>query len=241
MDFTEFKRRLGAEPRSADHELRRARDAGPEFAAAAQEADAFERLLERALETPAPAGLVESLQALSNAPRRRPRRRWWPAALAAGLLLAVGAAGVYRQLNPHWDSVEAYVADHFHHDGSAMLAAYAAGEAGTEPEAAQALFDRFGLEAAPALQEVVGVIKICVTPDGRGLHMVLNTADGLATVLYMPGTAVEDHERFDFDDQRAVLVQLDGGAAAIIGAGTTDPAALYALVQASLRPRSLPG
>lgn len=241
MDFSEFKRRLGAEPRGEDPELQRARASGPEFAAAAEEAEAFEQLLERAVRVQAPGGLIESLQALPATAAPTRRRNWWPAALAAGLLLAIGAAGVYRQLNPQWESVEAYVADHFHHDGVKMLAQHAVGETPTDPAAVRELFGRFDLEAAPALQEIVGVIKVCVTPDGQGLHMVLDTADGPVTVLYMPGTTVADRERFDFDHQRALLVQMDGGAAAIIGAAPQDPGSLYAFVQDSIRARAPQG
>ena len=232
MDLSEFRRRLGAEPRSRDPDLLRARVSAPEFAAAAAEADALESTLERALRVPQPAGLVDELCALPGR-SHRPQRRWVPMALAAGLLLAVGIAGVDRLLHPRWDSVEAYVIDHYYHDGVSMLA-----EAPDPPDPAliQRMFSRFDVEAAPALQQIVGVIKICVTPDGRGVHMVLNTEAGPATVIYMPDTPVEDRERFGFDDQRAVLVQMERGSAAIIVAESRDTGELLALVQDSIRP-----
>jgi len=234
MDFSEFRRRLGAEPRSTDADLLLARNSAPEFAEAAAEAEAFEAKLERALRLAEPAGLVGQLCAL---PERdvRPRRRWVPMALAAGLLLAVGVAGVDRLLHPRWDSVEAYVIDHYYHDGVSLLA-----EAPTpqDPERIQAMFARFEVEAAPELQQIVGVIKVCVTPDGQGIHMVLNTDSGPFTVFYMPGTPVEDREQFTFDGQRAVLVQMALGSAAIINAGAQNSEGWLAFVQGAIRPQS---
>ena len=72
MNFSEFKQRLGAEPRSADPELRRARESAPEFEAAASEAEQFERKLERALAVPAPAGLIDDLKTASRHQRGKP-------------------------------------------------------------------------------------------------------------------------------------------------------------------------
>jgi hypothetical protein len=235
MDFSEFRRRLGAEPRSKDPDLLRARDSAPEFAEAAAESEALESRLERALRLPEPDGLVEGLCALPGSSVRPRRRRWLPMALAAGLLLAVSVAGIDRLLHPRWDSVEAYVIDHYYHDGVKMLAQEPAAQ---DPTRIQAMFARFEVEAAPELQRIVGVIKICVTPDGKGVHLVLNTESGPVTVIYMPGTRVEDRERFTFDDQRAVLVQMELGSAAIINAEPQDPAAWQAFVQDTIRPQA---
>jgi hypothetical protein len=233
MDFTEFRRRLGAEPRSADPELLRARDAGPEFAAAAAEAEAFEAKLERALAVPVPVGLVDDLDGLTRAATRRRPGRWVAMALAAGLLLAVGAAGLNRMLNPSWDSVEDYVIDHYYHDG-ADLVAHAS--VAPDPARIRAMFARFDVDAAAELEDVVGVIKVCVTPDGDGIHMVLDTASGPVTVIYMPATQVRDRERFAFGGLRAVLVPMERGSAAIIGAQPLDPGDWYAFVQDAIRP-----
>lgn len=225
MDLSEFRRRLGAEPGSRDPDLRAARRAGPEFEAAAAAADRFEALLRDAVHVPVPAALVDQLTA------SRPRRpRWrWPAALAAGLLLAVGAASVLWQLRPGWDNVEDYVIAHYRHDGPALLARVAT----TDSARARALLAEFQLEAAPGLADIIGVIKVCPTPDGRGVHMVLNTETGPLTVIYMPRTPVDDGTRLAFDDLEAMLVELPSGSAAVIGQEVEN---YYALVHDSLRP-----
>ena len=43
MNFSEFKKLLGADPRNSDPETLRARESGPEFEEAAAEAEAFEK------------------------------------------------------------------------------------------------------------------------------------------------------------------------------------------------------
>lgn len=240
MDFSDFKRLLGADPRCRDPVFLRARDASPEYRAAAAEAERFEVLLQRALSLPEPAGLIDALRAAVRQGHDPVPKRWWPAALAAGLLLALTAAGLSWRASHHWDSVEQYVVDHYYHDGVTMLAEAGAGQLPPVQAAdLQALFASYEAQAAPAFAELVGVVKVCVTPDGNGIHMVLDTEGGLVTVIYMPNTGVEDRQSFEFDGQQAVLVQLRHGSAAIVSAGPQNTGALYALVQDSILP--LPG
>ena len=236
MDFSEFKRLLGADPRTRDPAVLRARDASPEFREAAAEAERFEDRLERALRLAEPPDLLDGLRAIARPKRTAARREtWWSMALAAGLLLAISAAGLNWWSGHRWDSVEEYVIEHFYHDGVELLA-----DTGSADSAnVQAMFADFDVQAAPPLADVISVIKHCITPDGRGIHMVLDTGGGLITVIYMPGTRVEDRETFGFDDQQALLVQLQHGSAAIVGTGRQNVADYYALLQDSIQP--LPG
>lgn len=229
MDLSEFKRRLAAEPGRMDAEMQAARRSGPEFEAAAVEAGRLEALLQRAVALPVPGDLAAHLVAALPAPRPR---RWWPAALAAGLLLALGATTIVLSQRPHWDSVEDYVVDHYRHDGVRTVALLGAVEA----PPVERLLAEFRLSAEPALAGVIGVVKSCPTPGGRGVHMVLDTREGPVTVIYMPGTRVADGALMAFDGVEAMLVDMPGGAAAIIGHG---PARYYAMVHDALRP--MPG
>lgn len=236
MDFSEFKRLLGADPRTRDPAVLRARDASPEFREAAAEAERFEDRLERALRLAEPPDLLDGLRAITQ-PKRpaAARETWWPMALAAGLLLAISAAGLNWWSGHHWDSVEEYVIEHYYHDGLKLLANPGSADSAN----VQAMFADFDVQAAPPLADIISVIKHCVTPDGKGIHMVLDTGGGLITVIYMPGTRVDDRETFGFDDQQALLVQLQHGSAAIVGTGKQNVADYYALVQDSIQP--LPG
>jgi len=235
MNFSEFKRMLGAEPRSRDPELMRARESAPEFEAAAAQAELFEAGLERAVMIPAPDGLLDGLKALSQqATGNDQSRRWWPMALAASVLIAVGAAGLTWNLNQGWDSVEDYVVDHYRHDGSRAMTLAGTGNTGE----IQALLAELDVQALPALAGIVGIIKNCPTPDGKGIHMVLNTETGPVTVFYMPETRVKDREILAFDGVNAILVELQRGSAAIIGPDQQLISNLHDVIQGSLIPIS---
>jgi hypothetical protein len=233
MDFSEFLRRLGADPDDQDPEFVSARQSGAEFERAAVEAEAFEQQLKRATRLPAPDGLLDQILKISRESGRAPAsgRRWRHLALAAGLVLAVGAAGITWNLNRSWESVDEYVMDHYRHDGEAMLLRTDA----VSEQTIREFFTQFDVTATPGLTDIISVIKYCPTPDGTGVHMVLNTSEGLVTVIYMPATGVTDHQRMAFDNMNALYVSLEKGSAIIISP-QQESESLYALVQQSIIP-----
>ena len=228
MDFTEFRRKLGAEPRSEDPEFLAACESTPEHQEAAALARGLEVKLDRALEIPPPEDLLNTLQAIPGHKARSFRR--WPLALAASVLVAVGAAGVGWQMNQGWDSVEDFVVDHYRHDGNKVLAHSMEGSYGDASE----ILAQFDVDAAPQLANIIDVIKYCPTPGGKGVHMILNTETGPITVFYMPHTQVTDQEMLAFDDRKAMLVDLENGSAAIVGSGEQNIQDYYAVVHDSI-------
>lgn len=228
MNFSEFKRRLGAEPRSDDTEMVAARASSEEHRAAAREAERFEQRLDRALAAPVPEDLIESLRALPKGGGRG--RRLWPFALAASLLVAVTAAGLGWRSSHSWASVEEYVMDHYRHDGERLVDESLAQGYGD----VHAVLAEFGLDAEPALANIVSLVKICPTPEGKGVHMILQTEQGPLTVIYMPETHVEDGDSWSFDDKEVLLVELERGSAAIIGAQQARFEHYYAVLQDAL-------
>ncbi len=236
MNFSEFIRQLGAEPRSRDPDFLRARRTSPEFLRAAEKADAFEEKLDRAMDLRLPDDLMERILQISRNPAgdvTAATTPWWRSmALAAGILIAIGAAGITWNMNRGWDSVDEYLANHYSYDGPSLIAR--AGEKTRED--VQAIFALFNVEAAPELAEIVSVIKYCPTPDGKGVHMVLNTKEGPVTVIYMPATEVNDRETLEFDGMQALLVSLKKGSAVIIGNESQGISTLYSIVQDSIIP-----
>jgi hypothetical protein len=236
MDYSEFLRRIGADPHDPDQELLRARQSDIKFEQAALDAERLETKLQRAVQLPAPEGLIEQLQQISQTEQStsEPSRRWRHLAVAAGLLIAVGAAGISWNLNHSWESVDEYVAQHYRHDGDSVLR-----KAGENSDTdVQALFARFDVVAETELAEEISLIKYCPTPDGKGIHMVLNTAQGPVTVIYMPETDVQDHQGVNFDRMKALYVDLEKGSAIIIGNQQQPIESLYALVQRSIVPNN---
>ncbi len=121
MNFSEFKKLMGADPGNRDPETLRARQSSPEFEAVAAEAEAFEEKLQAALRIQPPAELLSQDKGYQPATRRG-SAAGYPLALAASLLIFIGAAGLVWKQSQQWDSVEAYVADHYSHDGSRVIA-----------------------------------------------------------------------------------------------------------------------
>lgn len=214
MNFSEFKRRLGAEPRSREAALLAARRSGPEFEQAAREAEAFEDRLEATLRFPVDSeALLEEWLTVPDRPPGRARIRGY--AIAAGILAVAGVAAILRLQGPRHDSLEEYLASHFEHDGRALLAQ--AGE-GAAHEQVEQVLARFGARAAPELVARVRYIKVCPGMDQDGAHMVVATDQGLVTLFYLPGTSVRETLVMSFDGQTARLQKMGSGAAAVIGA-----------------------
>jgi hypothetical protein len=230
MNYSEFKKLMGADPLNRDAETLLARNSAPEFESVATDAEAFEEKLDSALNIPAPADLLADIQAISQQPVKQ--RRWMPLAMAASLLIAVGAAGVVWQQSHTWDSVEDYVADHYSHDGGDALAD---ASAFVSQEDIDEVMSRFGASVDQSLVERIKFIKFCPTPDGRGAHMVVSTAQGPVTILFMPKTDVTDGEVIQFDQQHALLVSLEYGSAAIIGEQSQSIANLESMLRNSLK------
>jgi hypothetical protein len=121
------------------------------------------------------------------------------------VILALSAVVLTQQLRLP-ESVEDYVAHHFDVDGYKVL------DMANQPntsELASILAD-FDLQMSPELSSKVRFVKLCDTPEGLGIHLVLGTEQGLVTVIFMPGSQVQEGERFAFHDMQAALVNLPG-------------------------------
>ncbi len=226
MNFSEFKRLLNSDPGSQDPEYQAARRSDPDFILAAAASDTFERRLARASQLPTPAGLSENLKALAlSAPlEERPSPLYrFRYALAATVVLAISATLLTQQLSPSQDSVEAYVAHHFDLDGYDLL------EKATTPSVDElsTMLANYGLQITPELASQVRYVKYCPTPEGKGIHLVLDSPQGLVTVIFMPDLVVQEGQHFAFNDMAADLINLPGRdiSAAIIGhPGQLNPA-----------------
>ena len=235
MNFSEFKRLIGADPWNRDPEILRARNSAPEFEAAAAEAEAFEEKLQSALHIQPPADLLEGIKGISREVENiqpAKQRRWMPLALAASLLIAVGAVGMVWKQSRQWDNVEAYLADHYSIDGDALVAQ--ATDIVSEQDIAR-IMASLNASADQQLSGRIKFIKFCPTPEGRGAHMVVSTDQGPMTIIFMPKTQVTDGEMVKFDQMHAFLVSLEHGSAAIIGKQSQAVESMEAVIRESLK------
>jgi len=235
MNFSEFKKLIGADPWNRDPETLRARNSAPEFETAAAEAEAFEEKLQSALHIQPPAGLLDDIKGISReieSIQPAKQRSWMPLALAASLLIAVGAVGMVWKQSRQWDNVEAYLADHYSHDGDTLV------EQATDIVSEQDVVKIMASLNASADQQLAGrikFIKFCPTPEGRGAHMVVSTDQGPMTIIFMPKTQVTDGELVRFEQMHAFLVNLEHGSAAIIGKQSQAVESMEAVIRESLK------
>lgn len=225
MNFSEFKRMLNSDPGSQDPEFLAARRSDPQFALASEASDAFEKRLKRASHLAVDPGLAERLKALpENAGEARPSLPYrFRYALAATVILGFSVALLMPQLQQAPEPVEGYVARHFGLDGHELMQ-----RAGVpQVEELAAILASFDLRMDPQMASQVQFVKYCPTPEGMGVHLVLDSPKGLVTVIFMPGLEVPEGQQFAFNDMAAQLINLPGRntSAAIIGQpGQLDPA-----------------
>jgi hypothetical protein len=229
MNFSEFKELLGADPMNVDPETLRARASGPEFEQAATEAEAFEQKLKSAVDISVDTeSLVSDILAVRETPSRR-SPVWM--AMAASVVMVTGVVAYLWDGIVQPDTVEEYVVQHFNHDGEKLLAK-AGGPVNTEK--VSAMMARWDLQAAPELMNRVTFIKKCITINGTGAHMIVQTDNGPVNLLVMPNTQVTDRALVSFDNMQAHLIALGGGSAAIIGRDDQSVSAIDALIRGSI-------
>ena len=230
MNFSEFKKLIGADPWNRDPDTLRARNSAPAFENAAAEAEAFEEKLQNALHVDPPADLLDSIKGISQQPEQR--RNWMPLAMAASLLIAIGALGMVWKQSGQIESVEAYLADHYSHDGAALVAKATGTAAEQDIVRIMASLDA---SAGQQLSGRIKFIKYCPTMSGRGAHMIVDTDQGPMTIIFMPKTQVDDGKMLKFDQMHALLVNLKHGSAAIIGEQSQAVETLEPVVRGSLK------
>ena len=229
MNFSEFKELLGADPLNSDPETLLARESGPEFEAAAQEAEAFEKKLQSSVSLPVDReSLVTDILKVPNLPSRQ-----FPGwlAVAASLVLVAGYVGYMWDGLVQPDTVQEFVAQHYHHDGEKVLSK--AGDIVAADDVSE-VFASWDMQASPELLKRVSYIKKCLTMDGMGAHMIVQTDQGAVTLIVMPKTPVTDRELVEFDAMQAHLVALGGASAAIIGNSDQAVSSLDDLIRSSI-------
>lgn len=227
MNLLEFKRRLMIEPGDRSDEMRAARVRGGEFAEAAEASDRFEHSLKTALDVPAPPGLADRIILRQSLQQQQRSLRWirW-GAIAAVLVIAVAVTAVIRNPTTSAADLERHVAWHWKYDGPQVLAAALAGP--EDPDHIDELLSGFGVQLSPELRAQVTLSKYCPTPDGKGVHMVLQGPGGPVTVYYMPDThlASSPVTMSLADGMQAAAVNLKRGSLTVIAGEGLDATAL---------------
>ena len=239
MNFSEFKKKLGAEPLNRDPDFLHAMESDPEFRAAAEEAEAFEKKLQAAFAIKTPPFLLDQIASIPTVvqfePKPRKTRLTWLAA-AAVFVAGVGFASyTWYESTFYWENVDDYIVEHWAKDGNQFLEQ----ADGHTDNTAEALFARFDMEITEELAGRIDFVHACKTPGSRGAHMVVNTESGPVTVIFMPKVETENGHILDMGQQVAATLPLESGSAVIIGTSEESIAPIYALARAGIKPISV--
>jgi len=222
MDLQSLKKRLMSDPDFSDPDIQAAARADRDCADAVESARAFEADLATALKVRAPRGLADRVIARQRQAGGRPEMPWM-LATAAALMLSVGVVSFQLLSEPDDGHPElaghdiwAHLAWHWDYDGARALEVSQTNQ--TSPNEVRALLDELGLRLAPELLAQVQLGKACPTPDGRGAHLILTTADGPITLMIMPQTQVPLAPASATLDNglEAWLVNLERGSVAVL-------------------------
>lgn len=186
MDCAEFRRRLLVDPRDDElvsaAQLRVCPDAPEQLA----EALALEQRLQRALAVPVPGDLAEAIltavPAAANAPvGKKPWRLKWPLAMAAALVAVALVVGWPRWQTSATENLIAASVDHLAHEPYALTRT-----SQVPTPLIESMFKRAGVDIDAAAFDL-NYLNRCPLGKQWSIHMVLQSASGPVTLMYVPG------------------------------------------------------
>ena len=229
MNFLEFKRQLMVEPGSQSPAFLRVREADERHRQAFAEAMQFESELQQAVQIPVPDDLSDScinsvFATVSTAADTRDHatasdkhRSWaWLPAMAAGLVMGIAlttAVFVIERVSD--DSMAGYLTAHWQDDGPDIISRSALTPMNTDN--IQRILATLNLDMNSEYAGKFVFAKNCPTPKGLGLHLVVQSDYGPATVFYMPASADHKAAAYRIDGMQAQLLPLQYGTVAILG------------------------
>lgn len=239
MDELQMRRRLIAAPKEIDDELRAALEQNPGTDKLRQSALQFDQQLQFGLQQAViPEGLNDRILLNTDLKQRSSKRLRWISGLALAASILVSTSLSLRttdQVQPASDTTRgfqelalAHVHDEIHH------LEHPPGQVSNQR--VQHLFAEYGGELSGDIGEVQMAYR-CPTPAGEALHLVVDSAEGRATLLYWP-QADEQTKAIAFADHRfrgVTLLPQSGGVLALLAEDQQAVDSLLAKLDQNLR------
>lgn len=218
MNCLDFRRRIGAEPRSRDPELLAHRDACKDGCAAFwQRAQRFEDDIEAAMAVAIPEGLADRIllaQATGERRRQLVRRRTWMALAASVLIGLAGGGMLWRQAD--LNSLPALAVAHM----PGELDSLDLTQPMTDAQVEAGFVGRATRLKGPAPAGVTYVHDCTVGPY-PAVHLVTRMNDEPVVALYMPGKMSSKTADFRRDGWEGRQVALSGGTLVVMAQGAS--------------------
>lgn len=215
MNCVEFRRQLAIDPQATAADFVQHRAECPRCAEAHARALAFEGGLARALNVAVPKQLADAILLAQTTAERRRRtslRRVSIFAAAAVLVLAVGVVGMRVEAKPL--SVQAV--EHLYSEQEVLALTQPVGDA----EVRQT-FAKRGV-ALKQVPEGISFVAPCPVGRHRSVHLVMPTAGGPVTVIYVVDQSVESARNFERDGLQGRLLPVGGGTLILLAKETAD-------------------
>lgn len=180
MNCLEFRREKLADPRRLSGEAQTHVRECVACAGFAREIDETETRLADAFSVRVPEGLADRILLARH---RAWRTQWTSWALAAGLVMALAVVWNQVQVSP----AERYARGAIEH--VLMEPQFLTEVQAGAPAALQTAVEEFGGKMREPIARV-RLVKVCPAGDGRARHIVLETPEGLATVILVPDKRV---------------------------------------------------
>lgn len=214
MNCLEFRRRLGSEPMSTEPEFVAHRESCPHCAAASDRAFEFETRLSRAVKVPVPNGLAERIllaQTTDARQQQRRNRRGFTALLAAAACVVITVALVARDGEEGGMPMVDQVVEHvLHHEPLAIASVGSVASA-----AVSAAFASRGV-AVDTVPDGISYVHECPVGPFRTVHMVMPSAQGAVSVVYVADVDARERRNSQRSDMRVREVPLGRGALVMV-------------------------
>ena len=208
MNCLDFRRQLNIDPHCAAADFVVHRQHCARCAEALERAHAFEGTLRKALQTPVPERLADSIllaQATRQQRQRETVRRGALLAVAAALVLAFGVG-----LRTHAKTLPVLAVDHLYKEAFVLAMNQPIGD-----EEVRKAFAESGiaLEHVPA---GISFVYCCPFAGYHSVHLVMPESSGPVTVLYLTEDAVRERSNFSERGWQGRSVPLEHGTLVLL-------------------------
>ncbi len=229
MNELQFRKQLQASPFQLSDEMQAYLKEHPELKPIVQNARELDQQIEHALKVEVPEGLEarilvkqqhkEKTEKNSPPPIRIQSNRWarW-SGVAASLLVVLVGLGVWQERATLFPlkatDVIAHVIHHMEDEPDFMAL--------TKLPKSEKVLQKLFLAVGASLEhpvEHMSYVGECVINGQKGLHIVLQEADGPVTIIVMPGQQLAAMEAFEASGYQGELLPVKGGIVAIMGKG----------------------
>lgn len=227
MNCVEFRRQLAIDPHASAADFVQHRAECPRCAEAHARALTFENGLARALNVAVPAQLAEAILFAQTTAERRRRtglRRISMFAVAAALVLAIGVVGMRAEAKPL--SVQAV--EHLRKEEDVLVL--------TKPIAADEVSEVFAKRGVVLKQvpDDISFVAPCPVGEHRSVHVVMPTADGPVTVIYVADQKLAAAEDFERDGLRGRSMPVGNGTLILLAKSSAEFARIGNLWRAAI-------